>query len=175
MKLLICCEIFLRDGGELSCSNLDSDKDIRMGKSACKESEKSADEVNNIPVNPDIYVTRDGTECISHNSNVPGRFSTRSVLRQSSGPTSFEKHNVNLPVTEMERKTRHGVSFVPALLKTEQEDLRQHPVYQDSPKDTQSDLSLDIELVIPFAPNQDPQDIPQQFQLGEVVHYPPSE
>ncbi|GFS76052.1 hypothetical protein TNCV_4666611 [Trichonephila clavipes] len=45
----------------------------------------------------------------------------------------------------------------------------------NSPKDTLSDLSLEIELDIPFAPKQDPQDIPQQLLLGEVVHYHPSE
>ncbi|GFU98618.1 hypothetical protein TNCV_3654491 [Trichonephila clavipes] len=43
-----------------------------------------------------------------------------------------------------EAKTRHGVSFVPALLKTLEEAAL-------------SDLSLDIELDIPFAPNQDPE------------------
>ncbi|GFW64674.1 uncharacterized protein TNCV_700771 [Trichonephila clavipes] len=60
-----------------------------------------------------------------------------------------------------EAKTRHGISFVPVLLKTLEEDLKQQPVYQDNPIDALLDLSLDIELVIPFAPNQDPQDIPQ--------------
>ncbi|GFW16265.1 uncharacterized protein TNCV_4264301 [Trichonephila clavipes] len=71
-------------------------------------------------------------------------------------------------------KTRHRVSFVPALLKT-LGDLKQQPVYQDSPKNALSDLSLEIELAIPFAPNEDPQDIPQQLQFGDVVHYCPSE
>ncbi|GFX84563.1 hypothetical protein TNCV_723721 [Trichonephila clavipes] len=36
-------------------------------------------------------------------------------------------------------------------------------------------LSLEIELAIPLTPNQDPQDIPQQLQPGEVMHYHPSE
>ncbi|GFU97613.1 hypothetical protein TNCV_3607041, partial [Trichonephila clavipes] len=27
-------------------------------------------------------------------------------------------------------------------------------------------------LAIPFVPNRDPPDTPQQSQLGEVVHYP---
>ncbi|GFX34657.1 hypothetical protein TNCV_4464091 [Trichonephila clavipes] len=34
-------------------------------------------------VNPDIYVAKDGTESIPHNSNVPGRFVTRNILRQA--------------------------------------------------------------------------------------------
>jgi hypothetical protein len=38
------------------------------------------------------------------------------------------------------------------------------------------DLGLEIQLAIPFAPNQDIlQDIPQQLQLGEVTRYHPSE
>ncbi|GFW39395.1 uncharacterized protein TNCV_1833781 [Trichonephila clavipes] len=47
------------DGGELSCSNLDSDEDIGLNESDYEESEESAD-------------------------------------KQSSGPTSFAKHNVNV-------------------------------------------------------------------------------
>ncbi|GFT11741.1 uncharacterized protein TNCV_3683971 [Trichonephila clavipes] len=74
-----------------------------------------------------------------------------------------------------EEKTSHGVSFVSPPLKTLEDDLKQKPVYQDSPKDAVSDFSLEIELAILFTPNQDPQDIPQQLQLGEVVHYHPSE
>ncbi|GFU63256.1 hypothetical protein TNCV_2865961 [Trichonephila clavipes] len=30
---------------------------------------------------------------------------------------------------------------------------------------------LEIELAIPFVPNRDPPDTPQQSELGEVVHY----
>ncbi|GFV39846.1 hypothetical protein TNCV_4144831 [Trichonephila clavipes] len=33
----------------------------------------------------------------------------------------------------------------------------------------------EIELAIPFVPNRDPPDTPQQSELGEVVHYHPSE
>ncbi|GFT97856.1 uncharacterized protein TNCV_2167661 [Trichonephila clavipes] len=72
-----------------------SDEDIRLNESDCEESTESVEEIDNIPVNPDIHVARDGTECIPHNSNVPGNFATRNVLRQSSGPTNFAKHNVN--------------------------------------------------------------------------------
>ncbi|GFX23856.1 hypothetical protein TNCV_1788871 [Trichonephila clavipes] len=72
-------------------------------------------------------------------------------------------------------KTRHGVSFVPSLLKILEKDLKQQAVYQDSPKDAPSNLSLKIEMVITFSPNQDPQDISQQLQLGEFMHYHPFE
>ncbi|GFV98548.1 uncharacterized protein TNCV_4848771 [Trichonephila clavipes] len=44
------------DGGELSCFNLDFNEDIRLSESDCEESEESADIIDNIPVNPDIYV-----------------------------------------------------------------------------------------------------------------------
>ncbi|PRD28571.1 UNVERIFIED_CONTAM: hypothetical protein NCL1_31959 [Trichonephila clavipes] len=50
------------DGGQLSYSNLDSDEDIRLNENDCEESEGSADVIDNIPVNPDIYFTRDDTE-----------------------------------------------------------------------------------------------------------------
>ncbi|GFX18765.1 uncharacterized protein TNCV_3019231 [Trichonephila clavipes] len=70
-------------------------KSVRLNESYCEESEESADEIGNIPVNPDVYVARNGIEWVPQNSNVPGRFVTLNVLRQSSGPTSFAKHNVN--------------------------------------------------------------------------------
>ncbi|GFW63820.1 uncharacterized protein TNCV_3744251 [Trichonephila clavipes] len=84
------------DAGELSCSNLDSDEDIRLSESDCEESEEIADIIDNIPVNSDIYVARDGTEWIQRNSYVPGRFVTRNVLRHGNGPSSFAKHNVTV-------------------------------------------------------------------------------
>ncbi|GFW37501.1 uncharacterized protein TNCV_861081 [Trichonephila clavipes] len=84
------------DGGELFCSNLDSDEDIRLSESDYEESEESADIIDNIPVNPDTYIARDGTEWTPHNSNAPGRFAARNILRQSSGPPNFAKHNVNV-------------------------------------------------------------------------------
>ncbi|GFT09315.1 hypothetical protein TNCV_5062001 [Trichonephila clavipes] len=70
------------DVGELSGYNLNSDEDIikrKLSKNDCKESEGSADEIDNLPVNPDIYVARNVTR-ILHNSNVPGRFASRNVL-----------------------------------------------------------------------------------------------
>ncbi|GFT97569.1 uncharacterized protein TNCV_1034101 [Trichonephila clavipes] len=85
-----------------------------------------------------------------------------------------ERH-ANCQLPKWEAKTKHGVRVVPDLLKTLEEDLKKQPIYQDSPKDSLSDLSLEIELSIPFAPNHDSQDIPQRLQLGEVVHYHPSE
>ncbi|GFU95155.1 hypothetical protein TNCV_4139391 [Trichonephila clavipes] len=48
-------------------------------------------------------------------------------------------------------------------------------ICQDSPKDVLSDSGLEIELAIPFVPNRDPPDTPQQSELGEVLHYHPSE
>ncbi|GFV98050.1 uncharacterized protein TNCV_4448101 [Trichonephila clavipes] len=45
------------DGGELSCSNLDSNKNIRLSESDYGESEESADIIDNIPVNSDIYIS----------------------------------------------------------------------------------------------------------------------
>ncbi|GFW86149.1 hypothetical protein TNCV_1969571 [Trichonephila clavipes] len=65
------------------------DEDIRLNESDCEESEESANVVDNISVNPSIYVVADG-------SNVPDIFVTRNILRQSSGPTSFAKHHVNV-------------------------------------------------------------------------------
>ncbi|GFV81679.1 uncharacterized protein TNCV_1703361 [Trichonephila clavipes] len=56
-----------------------------------------------------------------------------------------------------------------------EEDLKQQPLCQDSTKDVLSDSGLEIELAIPFIPNRDPPDTPQQSELGKVVHYHPSE
>ncbi|GFT86805.1 uncharacterized protein TNCV_4163841 [Trichonephila clavipes] len=100
MKLLICSRELSENesnGGEMSSSNLGSDEDTRLSESDCEETEEcSTDVIDNILVNPDIHVARDGTEWIPHNSNVPGRFATRNALRQSSGPTSFAKDNVKV-------------------------------------------------------------------------------
>ncbi|GFY14222.1 uncharacterized protein TNCV_3614111 [Trichonephila clavipes] len=74
-----------------------------------------------------------------------------------------------------EAKTRHRVSLVLAHVTTLEEDLKQLPLCQDSLKDVLSDSGLEIELAIPFVPNRDPPDTPQQSELGEVVHYHPSE
>ncbi|GFU54536.1 uncharacterized protein TNCV_3024981 [Trichonephila clavipes] len=52
---------------------------------------------------------------------------------------------------------------------TLEEDLKQQPLCQDSPKDVLSDSSLDIELAIPFVPNRDPPDTPQQSELGSCI------
>ncbi|GFV62931.1 uncharacterized protein TNCV_4409951 [Trichonephila clavipes] len=67
-----------------------------------------------------------------------------------------------------EAKTRHRVSLVSAHVTTLEEDLKQQPLCQDSPKDVLSDSGLEIELAIPFVPNRDPPDTPQQSELGEV-------
>ncbi|GFX66947.1 hypothetical protein TNCV_4180721 [Trichonephila clavipes] len=42
------------DGSEMSCFNLDSDESIRLHEGDCKESEESADVIDNIPINPDV-------------------------------------------------------------------------------------------------------------------------
>ncbi|GFS91932.1 uncharacterized protein TNCV_1931081 [Trichonephila clavipes] len=68
---------------------------IRLNESDCEEFEVNADVIDNIPVNADIYVTRDDTDWIPHNSNVPGRFTPINVLQPSSIPTRFAKNNVN--------------------------------------------------------------------------------
>ncbi|GFW38446.1 hypothetical protein TNCV_1332991 [Trichonephila clavipes] len=84
------------DGGELSCSNVASDEGQRLSDSHCKESEGSADEIDHIPVNSDIYGARDGTEGIPHSGKVLDRFAIRNVFRQSSSTTNFAEHNVNV-------------------------------------------------------------------------------
>ncbi|GFX00438.1 hypothetical protein TNCV_2090881 [Trichonephila clavipes] len=66
------------NGGELSCSNLDSNDDIRLNESDYKE---SADMIDKIPVNPPTYVARDSTEWTPHNGNVLGRFTNQNVLQ----------------------------------------------------------------------------------------------
>ncbi|GFV30986.1 uncharacterized protein TNCV_4014201 [Trichonephila clavipes] len=91
------------------------------------------------------------------------------------GGIKFPCCQLSCRLPKWEAKTIHGVSFVPALLKILEEDLKQRPIYQDSPKDALPDLSLEIELVIPFTINEEHQDIPQQLQLCEVVHYHSSE
>ncbi|GFT72277.1 hypothetical protein TNCV_1801511 [Trichonephila clavipes] len=68
-------------GGELFSSNLDFDEDIRLSESDYEESEVSADVIDRVPENSDIYVARDGTELIPLNSDVPGRFQTRNALQ----------------------------------------------------------------------------------------------
>ncbi|GFV30281.1 hypothetical protein TNCV_97561 [Trichonephila clavipes] len=84
------------DGGELSCSYLDSDEDIKLSEGDCKISEERANAIDITPANPDIYMSLGGTEWIPHISSVPVKFATRNVLRQNRGPTSFVKHNVTV-------------------------------------------------------------------------------
>ncbi|GFX74957.1 uncharacterized protein TNCV_1845291 [Trichonephila clavipes] len=72
------CSMVQRTLNEYFFHNKESDEDIRLSES---ESKESADEIDNISVNTDIYVTRNGTEWIPHNSNVPGRFATPNVLQ----------------------------------------------------------------------------------------------
>ncbi|GFT36158.1 uncharacterized protein TNCV_4777981 [Trichonephila clavipes] len=69
------------------------------------------------------------------------------------GVIEFTHYQLNFRLPKWEAKTRHGISFVPALLNTLEEDLLQQPVYEDIPKYTPSDFNLKIELATPFTPN----------------------
>ncbi|GFU37768.1 transposable element Tcb2 transposase [Trichonephila clavipes] len=69
---------------ELCGSNLYFDEDIIFSEINCKESDEKTDITDYIPVNPDIYMDKDGTELIPHYSKVPDGCATRNVLRQSS-------------------------------------------------------------------------------------------
>ncbi|GFV28828.1 uncharacterized protein TNCV_2443511 [Trichonephila clavipes] len=76
-----------------------------------------------------------------------------------------------------EAKTRHrGVSLVLAHVTTLEEGLKRNKNLsaKDIPKDVLSDSGLEIELAIPFVPNRDPPDTPQQSSSVRVVHYHPS-
>ncbi|GFW01018.1 uncharacterized protein TNCV_1762561 [Trichonephila clavipes] len=74
-------------------------------------------------------------------------------------------------VWKLEKRMHASSAHVTTL----EENLKQQPLCQDSPKDVLSDSGLEIKLAIPFVPNRDPPDTPQQSELGEVVHYHPSE
>ncbi|GFT05597.1 hypothetical protein TNCV_1044661 [Trichonephila clavipes] len=65
-----------QDDGQLPWSNLDFDGDT-LSESGCEESEESVNVIDNIPVNPDIYVSKDDTEWIPYNNKAPGRFVTK--------------------------------------------------------------------------------------------------
>ncbi|GFT65063.1 hypothetical protein TNCV_2610941 [Trichonephila clavipes] len=41
------------------CSNLDSDEDIKLSESDCEEYKEIGNEIDTIPVNPDIYIVLD--------------------------------------------------------------------------------------------------------------------
>ncbi|GFT99751.1 hypothetical protein TNCV_1141231 [Trichonephila clavipes] len=67
----------LREISENVCESDDSDEDTRFSESYCEESEESACIIDNISINSDIHIAREGTEWIQHNSNVPDRFATK--------------------------------------------------------------------------------------------------
>ncbi|GFV59738.1 hypothetical protein TNCV_1908091 [Trichonephila clavipes] len=51
--------------------------------------------------------------------------------------------------------------------------IKQRSIFLHSPKNCLSDSGLEIKLAIPFAPSSEPQDCPQQPQLGEggnIIH-----
>ncbi|GFU74196.1 uncharacterized protein TNCV_2658931, partial [Trichonephila clavipes] len=62
--------------------------------------------------------------------------------------------------SEDQTQSKPCFSYVTTL----EEDLKQQPLCQDSPKDVLSDSGLEIRLAIPFVPNRDPPDTPQQSE-----------
>ncbi|GFT36345.1 uncharacterized protein TNCV_484651 [Trichonephila clavipes] len=54
-----------------------------------------------------------------------------------------------------------------------EEDLKQQPLCQDSPKDVVTDSGLEIELAIPFVPNRNPPDTlnnPSSVRSCIIIH-----
>ena len=78
-----------------------------------------------------------------------------------------------LAALQLAEETTHGLVPVPAHATVLEEDMKQPFVCKGSPKHILSDRGLKIELAIPFAPNLDSKDNPQQTQLSEVEHYHP--
>ncbi|GFW84909.1 hypothetical protein TNCV_681971 [Trichonephila clavipes] len=71
-KVMLMLTLFtVQDVEDINVLLVDSDEDIRLNETYCEESEESADVIDNIPVNLDIYVASYGIEWIPHNSNVP--------------------------------------------------------------------------------------------------------
>ncbi|GFU01524.1 hypothetical protein TNCV_654821 [Trichonephila clavipes] len=71
--------------------------------------------------------------------------------------------------------TGANVMFTDESIFALESDDKRMKIWRKQPKDVLSDSGLEIELAIPFVPNRDPPDTPQQSELGEVVHYHPSE
>ncbi|GFW48842.1 hypothetical protein TNCV_3900401 [Trichonephila clavipes] len=61
----------LRNISENESASLDSDEIMRLNERDCEESDESEDVIDDTPVNPDIYVARDGAECNSKVTNCP--------------------------------------------------------------------------------------------------------
>ncbi|GFW34783.1 hypothetical protein TNCV_954111 [Trichonephila clavipes] len=80
------------EGGDLSWLTLDSDEDISLRESDYEESEESADKIDNNSVNPDICVTKDGTEWIPHNVPVG-----KSVVLDASDYLSAPRRVIDSP------------------------------------------------------------------------------
>ncbi|GFW64081.1 uncharacterized protein TNCV_707861 [Trichonephila clavipes] len=95
----------------------------------------------------------------------------RRVLRC---PT-FLCYQLSCWVPKWKARIKYGVSLDLAHIRTLESYLKHRRVYQGSPKYALSDSGLEIELVIPFIPNYDPEDNPQQAQLGNFAHFYPSE
>ncbi|GFW18409.1 hypothetical protein TNCV_1184371 [Trichonephila clavipes] len=90
-------------------------------------------------------------------------------MATGNGPHNFE------PGSSWEDDIRAGTTFsssnYPALHTHQRKDIEPGQIYYASTPSSRSE----IELAIPFVPNRDPPDTPQQSELGEVVHYHPSE
>ncbi|GFU43506.1 uncharacterized protein TNCV_406011 [Trichonephila clavipes] len=76
---------------------------------------------------------------------------------------------IKLSDTGIGSEDQTQVSLVSAHVTTLEEDLKQQPLCQDSPKDVLSDSGLEIELAIPFFPNRDPPDTPQQSVRSCII------
>ncbi|GFX39684.1 uncharacterized protein TNCV_2104281 [Trichonephila clavipes] len=125
---------------------------LQKEKSYPYESEFDRGRITNHIQRPPVTNTREG------------RHVFRSTLQDRTATSRTLSREVGLFA---ERRGAHVTTL--------EEDFKQQPLCQDSPKDVLSDSGLEIELAIPFVPNRDPPDTPQQSQLGEVVHYHPSE
>ncbi|GFS82402.1 hypothetical protein TNCV_1212861 [Trichonephila clavipes] len=69
------------------------------------------------------------------------------------------------------KANRKRVTLVLPHIRTLESNLKPRCVYQGSLKYALSDSQLEIKLAIPFVPHYDPEDNPQQGQLGDFAHY----
>ncbi|GFV84695.1 uncharacterized protein TNCV_4296771 [Trichonephila clavipes] len=81
-------------------------------------------------------------EVIKEDDSISLTISFTPFVFEGIGSIKFPCCELSCQLPKWEAKNRHGVSFVLALLKTLEEDLKQQPINQDSPKDAVLDLSL---------------------------------
>ncbi|GFV11330.1 hypothetical protein TNCV_3724191 [Trichonephila clavipes] len=85
------------NGGELSCFNLDSNEDIRLSESTTVKILKELQILLIVFQYILIYMSQGRAQNGYHIIDLQtGRFAIQNVLRQSSGPADFAKHNVNV-------------------------------------------------------------------------------